>query len=152
MGAKAKKIHQPCDATDAIPLQNARTLSLDDVDRLSLDVDRLSLLDIDREQINPIQEQINPIQEQINPIQDDVKEEEKTDGAISTILTQQCNRHLSGKQDGNEKHIWIFLCFLLFILTLFTIIMRELATRLGEDHWIVTALNTTAEPLLNILI
>ena len=145
MGAKAKKIHQPCDATDAIPLQNARTLSLDDVDRPSLDVDRLSLLDIDREQINPIQEQINPIQ-------DDVKEEEKTDGAISTILTQQCNRHLSGKQDGNEKHIWIFLCFLLFILTLFTIIMRELATRLGEDHWIVTALNTTAEPLLNILI
>jgi len=145
MGAKAKKIHQPCDAADAIPFQNARTLSLDDVDRLSLDVDRLSLLDIDREQINPIQEQINPIQ-------DDVKEEEKTDGAISTILTQQCNRHLSGKQDGNEKHIWIFLCFLLFILTLFTIIMRELATRLGEDHWIVTALNTTAEPLLNILI
>ena len=138
MGAKAKKIHQPCDAADAIPFQNARTLSLDDVDRLSLDVDRLSLLDIDREQINPIQ--------------DDVKEEEKTDGAISTILTQQCNRHLSGKQDGNEKHIWIFLCFLLFILTLFTIIMRELATRLGEDHWIVTALNTTAEPLLNILI
>ena len=145
MGAKAKKIHQPCDAADAIPFQNARTLSLDDVDRLSLDVDRLSLLDIDREQINPIQEQINPIQ-------DDVKEEEKTDGAISTILTQQCNRHLSGKQDGNEKHIWIFLCFLLFILTLFTIVMRELATRLGEDHWIVTALNTTAEPLLNILI
>ena len=119
MGAKAKKIHQPCDAADAIPFQNARTLSLDDVDRLSLDVDRLSLLDIDREQINPIQEQINPIQ-------DDVKEEEKTDGAISTILTQQCNRHLSGKQDGNEKHIWIFLCFLLFILTLFTIIMNVL--------------------------
>lgn len=84
--------------------------------------------------------------EHINTIEND--DDEKTDGAITTLLTQQCKRRLTEKQVGEEKPMWIFLCFLLFILTLITIVIKEVTTRLGEDHWIVAVLNTTTAAIL----
>ena len=76
------------------------------------------------------------------------------DGAISTFLTQECNRNLSRRRNlvGESPPVWLFLCFILMFLILLTLVGKELSTQLGPDHWAVAILNSTAEPIKNILI
>ena len=92
------------------------------------------------------------------PSQDNVenyKSDEKVsrdgaDGAISTFITQQCNRNLSRKRNGETP--WLFICSILLFLILLTLLGKELTTQLGPDHWAIAIINSTTEPIKNILI
>lgn len=84
-------------------------------------------------------------------------EEASPDGAISTLVNQACNRNNFNRnsprsQVGESPPFWLFICALLLILALLTLIAKELTNQLGPDHWAIAVLNSTTEPIKNILI
>merc|ERR1712240_780276 len=84
-------------------------------------------------------------------------EEASPDGAISTLVNQACNRNNFNRnsprsQVGESPPFWLFICALLLILALLTLIAKELRNQLGPDHWAIAVLNSTTEPKKNILI
>lgn len=84
-------------------------------------------------------------------------EEASPDGAISTLVNQACNRNLNrnvprSQVVGETTPVWLVICALMFILAVLTFMARELTNQLGPDHWAIGVLNTTAEPIKNILI
>ena len=95
-----------------------------------------------------------PISPEIQSTYLDDKGGEKIDGPLlSTFVTQELERKLSGRRATNKSSpIWIYFCFILIFLWLLTFVGRELSTELGSDHCVVTALNNTVEHLRNIII
>ena len=78
------------------------------------------------------------------------------DGAISTFITQECNRNLntanSSRRVGEQPPVWLFLCIALMFLALLTLVGRELTLRLGPDHWAIGIINSTTVPLKSVLL
>lgn len=80
------------------------------------------------------------------------------DGALSTFITQECNRNLntanssSSRRVGEQPPVWLFLCFALMCLALLTLVGRELTLRLGPDHWAIGIINSTTVPLKSVLL
>ena len=79
-------------------------------------------------------------------------EEASPDGAISTLVYRNINRNPRTLVGEDQPYYWVFLCALLLILALLTLLAKELATQLGPDHWAIGVLNSTTEPIKNVLI